>query len=33
VERLKEPMRSIYGVICGAGGLGLGGAGFRTPVL
>jgi serine/threonine-protein kinase len=28
VERLKEPMRSIYGVICGAGGLGLGGAIF-----
>jgi hypothetical protein len=30
VERLKEPMRAIYGVICGAGGLGLGGAFFGS---
>jgi len=28
VERLREPVRAIYGVICGAGGLGLGGAIF-----
>jgi serine/threonine-protein kinase len=28
VERLKEPIRTIYGVLCGAGGLGLGGALF-----
>jgi serine/threonine-protein kinase len=28
VERLKEPIRTIYGLICGAGGLGLGGAIF-----
>ena len=26
VERLKEPVNAMYGVICGAGGLGLGGA-------
>ena len=30
VERLREPVRAIYGVICGAGGLGIGGAAFGT---
>lgn len=30
VEKLKEPIRAIYGVICGAGGLGLGGAFFGS---